>query len=198
MAGYVAGMSIDEQTLFLAAKKKSVDVLKSSLEKGARAGLRDADGKTPLHVFAEEPLPFGLLSLDGSADPALAAIDLLVAAGCPLDVRSGSGATALATAAMAGSFSIVKALHELGASLDDAMHYVAARTRCAKMIPFLASLGADPEAINAEGISVLDAALRCWGGPIPDMVAAIESEIIRAHSSKLVNVEGPLRPARRI
>lgn len=104
----------------------------------------------------------------------------------------------MATAAMAGSFSIVKTLHELGASLDDAMHYVAARTRCSKMIPFLASLGADPEELNAEGVSVLDAALGCWGGPIPSMVAAIESEIIRAHSSKTASAEGALRPARRI
>lgn len=197
MAGYVAGMSVDEQILFLAAKTKDIDALSGALANGARAGLRDAEEKTPLHVFAEEPLPLSLLSLDG-ADPSLAAIERLIAAGCPLNARSRSGATALATAAMAGSFSIVKTLHELGASLDDAMHYVAARTRCSKMIPFLASLGADPEELNAEGVSVLDAALGCWGGPIPGMVAAIESEIIRAHSSKTANAEGALRPARRI
>lgn len=198
MAGYVAGMSIDEQNLFLAARTKNVDSLMSALANGARAGLKDADGKTPLHAFAEEPLPFGLLSLDGNADPALAVIERLVAAGCPLDVRNRYGATALATAAMAGSFAIVKTLHELGASLDEAMHFVAGRTRCSKMIPFLASLGADPEALCAEGISVLDAALGCWGGPIPGMVAAIESEIIRAHSSKAANAEAALRPSRRI
>lgn len=198
MAGYVAGMSVDEQILFLAAKTKDMGALSGALANGARAGMRDADEKTPLHVFAEEPLPLGLLSLDGSADPALAAIGLLVARGCPLEARSRCGATALATAAMAGSFAIVKALHELGASLDNAMHYVAARTRCAEMIPFLASLGADPEELNAEGMSVLDAALGCWGGPIPGMVAAIESEIIRAHSSKSATAQEALRPSRRI